>query len=123
MRALGEIGFAKPPTTQPEIQRQLQTIDQCLGVPESREELEPFLLRTQATGVDDLPRTQLNRVLRGAWYSPKFDDVGVQAVQRAEFDPRRSSDQAMIDGYLTYFPVERPAIGPLAAAAQRAADR
>jgi hypothetical protein len=86
-------------------------------------ELKPFLRSVAETGTKKLPRFQLNRVLRGAWVDPEFDEVGSLALDRAIGEPRRSSDQAVIDGYLTHFPVNRPIIGKLAEAASSAALR
>ena len=91
MHALGQTGFSKPPTTQPEIQKQLHLFDQSVGKADPVEELEPFLLRTQAAGVAKLGRTDLNKALRGAWFNAKFDDIGLQALERAEAEPRRLS--------------------------------
>ncbi|MBV1919020.1 MAG: hypothetical protein KUG65_13300 [Sphingomonadaceae bacterium] len=123
MQALAENGLAKPPATQPALRRQLAKLDASVGEAEPVVELRPFLEKSRSLGVLSLPRYELNRVLRGAWFDPEFDVLGMQAVDRASMDQRRSSDQAMIDGYLSYFPVERAVISPLASAAQRAADR
>ncbi|MGB3470570.1 MAG: EH signature domain-containing protein [Erythrobacter sp.] len=123
MEALGSSGLAKPPTTQPELQRQLAKLDASVGEAEPVVELKPFLRGAANRGTGGLPRFQLNRVLRGAWCDPEFDDLGVAALERADSDHRRSSDQAMIDGYLTYFPTGRPVMPKLAEAASRAAGR
>lgn len=123
MEALGSSGLAKPPTTQPELQRQLAKLDASVGEAEPVVELKPLLRGAANQGASGLPRFQLNRVLRGAWCDAEFDDLGVAALERAESEQRRSSDQAMIDGYLTYFPAGRPVMPKLAVAASRAADR
>lgn len=123
MEALASAGLAKPPTTQPELQRQLAKLDACVGEAESVVELKPFLRDAVERGADKLPRFQLNRVLRGAWCDQQFDALGQAALERADGDHRRSSDQAVIDGYLTYFPIERPIMPMLAEAASRAARR
>ncbi|MEE4209244.1 MAG: hypothetical protein V2I43_08265, partial [Parvularcula sp.] len=123
MEALGSSGLAKPPTTQPVLQRQLAKLDASVGEAEPVIELKPFLREATNMGAGGLPRFQLNRVLRGAWCDPEFDDLGVAALERADSDHRRSSDQAMIDGYLTYFPTGRPVMPKLAEAASRAAGR
>lgn len=123
MDALASAGLAKPPTTQPELQRQLAKLDASIGEAEPVVELKPFLRGAAENGAKALPRFQLNRVLRGAWCDPEFDDLGSAALDRAVEEQRRSSDQAMIDGYLTYFPVERPIMGRLAEAASGAALR
>jgi hypothetical protein len=123
MDALASAGLAKPPTTQPELQRQLAKLDASIGEAEPVVELKPFLRSVAKNGAGALPRFQLNRVLRGAWCDPEFDDLGSEALDRAVEEQRRSSDQAMIDGYLTYFPVGRPIMGKLADAASSAAQR
>ena len=123
MDALASAGLAKPPTTQPELQRQLAKLDASIGEAEPVVELKPFLRSAAENGAGALPRFQLNRVLRGAWCDPEFDDLGSEALDRAIEEQRRSSDQAMIDGYLTYFPVDRPIMGKLADAASSAAKR
>jgi len=123
MEALASAGLAKPPTTQPELQRQLAKLDACVGEAEPVVELKPFLRGAADTGANGLPRFQLNRVLRGAWCDPEFDELGVAALERADVDHRRSSDQAVIDGYLTYFPTGRSIMPMLAEAASRAAGR
>src|SRR3546814_13036040 len=66
MEALASAGLAKPPTTQPELQRQLAKLDACVGEAEPVIELKPFLRGAADTGANGLPRFQLNRVLRGA---------------------------------------------------------
>lgn len=123
MRVAGESGFPKSPGTQPEIQKQLHRFDEGVGTPEASEELVPFLRRARTAGPQRLRRHDLNRVLRGVWHDESFDDFGVDAVRRAELEAKRSTDQAMIEGYLTFFPYDRPSMIPLASAAQRAADR
>lgn len=123
MEALASAGLAKPPTTQPELQRQVARLDAGIGQAEPISELEPFLRGAVDRGAVALPRRELNRVLRGAWCDPEFDDLGAAALHRAEGENRRSSDQAVIDGYLTYFPFKRPIIRQLADAASRAAER
>lgn len=123
MDALASAGMAKPPTTQPELRRQLAKFDTNVGEAEPTVDLKPFLRGAVQTGAQALPRFQLNRVLRGAWCDAEFDDLGSAALDRAVGDLRRSSDQAVIDGYLTYFPTDRPIIGKLAAAASSAALR
>lgn len=123
MDALASVGLAKPPTTQPELQRQLAKLDASVGEAEPVVELKPFLREAADKGAGELPRFQLNRVLRGAWCDPEFDELGVTALARADVDQRRSSDQAVIDGYLTFFPVGRPILPMLAEAASRAASR
>ena len=123
MDALASAGLAKPPTTQPELQRQLAKLDASIGEAEPVVELKPFLRSAAENGAEALPRFQLNRVLRGAWCDPEFDELGYTALDRAVEEQRRSSDQAMIDGYLTYFPVDRPIMGKLAEAASSAALR
>ena len=123
MQTLADSGLAKPPTTQPELRRQLAKLDASVGEAEPVVELKPFLQASRKTGVHLIPRFQLNRVLRGAWFDMDFDDLGLEAIKRASTDQRRSSDQALIDGYLTYFPIGRPVIGRLAEAALAAAKR
>lgn len=123
MNAMGSAGLAKPPTTQPELQRQLAKFDASVGEPERAADLKPFLSSVAVSGAEALPRFQLNRVLRGAWCDPKFDNLGAAALERAEKEQRRSSDQAVIEGYLSYFPANRPIIGKLANAAANAALR
>ncbi len=123
MDALASVGLAKTPTTQPELQRQLAKLDASIGEPEPAVELKPFLRMAAENGAGTLPRFQLNRVLRGAWCDPEFDELGSAALGRAVEEQRRSSDQAMIDGYLTYFPVGRPIMEELAEAASSAALR
>jgi hypothetical protein len=123
MEALAEAGLARPPTTQPDLRRQLAKFDAKVGEAEPVSDLKPFLRMAEQQGTETLPRFQLNRVLRGAWCDPEFDALGVSALRRANSDPRRSSDQAVIDGYLTYFPTQRPAIASLASAAYDAANR
>lgn len=123
MQTLADSGLAKPPTTQPELRRQLAKLDASVGEAEPVVELKPFLQASRKTGVHLIPRFQLNRVLRGAWFDADFDDLGLEAIERASADQRRSSDQALIDGYLTYFPIGRPVIGRLAEAALAAAKR
>ncbi|HEY0085120.1 MAG TPA: EH signature domain-containing protein [Allosphingosinicella sp.] len=123
MNRLAEAGFPKGPTTQPEIQKQLHKFDQGVGAAEPTEDLLPFLERSRSKGVGHLRRFELNRVLRGAWCNAAFDDFGMEAVDRADGEGKRSADQALIEGYLSYFPYDRPVIGRFAKAARRAADR
>ena len=123
MDALASVGLAKPPTTQPQLQRQLAKLDASIGEAEPIVELKPFLRMAAESGADALPRFKLNRVLRGAWCDPEFDDLGSAALDRAVVERRRSSDQAMIDGYLTYFPVNRQIMRKLAEAASSVAMR
>jgi hypothetical protein len=123
MDALASAGLAKPPTTQPELQRQLTKLDASIGEVEPVIELKPFLRSAAENGAGSLPRFQLNRVLRGAWCDPEFDELGSAALSRAVEEQRRSSDQAVIDGYLTYFPIARPIMEKLADAASCAAQR
>ena len=123
MHALASAGFPKGPTTQPEIQKQLGQFDQGVGTAEPVEELLPFLERSRSKGVGQLRRYELNRVLRGAWCDAAFDDFGADAVERADHEGKRSSDQAIIEGYLSYFPHDRPVIDRFAGAARRAANR
>ncbi|MHA3793048.1 EH signature domain-containing protein [Sphingomonas sp. YL-JM2C] len=121
--AIAATGLAKPPTTQPELRRQLAKLDAVRGEAEPVVELLPFLEHSRAAGTASLARFELNRVLRGAWVDPGFDALGLDAIARAVREPRRSSDQAIIEGYLTYFPFLRPVIEPLGRAAREAADR
>ena len=123
MDAVASAGLAKPQITQPELQRQLAKLDASIGEAEPVFELKPFLRSAAESGARALSRVQLNRVLRGAWCDPEFDDLGSTALDRAADEQRRSSDQAIIDGYLTYFPAERPIMSKLADAASRAALR
>jgi hypothetical protein len=123
MDALASAGLAKPPTTHPDLQRQLAKLDESIGEAEPVVELKPFLRSAAEKSAEALPRFKLNRVLRGAWCDPEFDTLGSAALDRALADQRRSSDQAMIDGYLTYFPVGRPIMEKLAGAASSAAQR
>lgn len=124
MEALAGAGLAKPPTTQPELQRQFAKIAAAeIGETEPIIQLKPFLREAAHTGANQLPRYQLNRVLRGAWCDPEFDELGSAAIDRVVGEPRRSSDQAVIDGYLTYFPYDRPIMGKLASVASSAARR
>lgn len=123
MEALASAGLAKPPITQSELQRQLARLDASVSDAEPVVELKPFLREAADKGAGGLPRFQLNRVLRGAWCDPEFDELGVAALERADVDHRRSSDQAVIDGYLTYFPAGRSIMPMLAEAASRAAGR
>lgn len=108
MDALASAGLAKPPVTQPDLQRQLAKLDASIGEAEPVVELRPFLRSAAEKSAEALPRFKLNRVLRGAWCDPEFDTLGSSALDRALKDPRRSSDQAMINGYLTYFPIGGP---------------
>lgn len=123
MDALASAGLAKPPVTQPDLQRQLAKLDASIGEAEPVVELRPFLRSAAEKSAEALPRFKLNRVLRGAWCDPEFDTLGSSALDRALKDPRRSSDQAMINGYLTYFPIGRPIMEKLAGAASSAAQR
>lgn len=123
MDALASAGLAKPPVTQPDLQRQLAKLDASIGEAEPVVELRPFLRSAAEKSAEALPRFKLNRVLRGAWCDPEFDTLGSSALDRALKDPRRSSDQAMINGYLTYFPIGRPIMEKLAGAAASAAQR
>src|SRR5687768_1146688 len=99
MLALSGAGFPKPPTTQPEIQRQLHKLDQHGSKSAPVEDLLPFLTRARQRGAPALRRFELNRVLRGAWCDGSSDDLGAVAVTRAEREQKRSSDQAVIEGY------------------------
>lgn len=122
-RSLGEVGFPRSPTVQPEVLKQLKGLDQHVGTAEPVEDLYPFLERVGEKDVGDLRRFELNRVLRGAWCDGDFDTLGTEASERAVADTKRSSDQAMIEGYLSWFPADRDVIKPLARAAQTAAHR
>lgn len=121
--ALAAAGLAKPPTTQPELQRQLAKLDASICEAEPAVELKSFLRGAAENGAGALQRFHLNRVLRGAWCDPEFEVLGSEALDLANTERRRSSDQAMIEGYLSYFPAQRPIIGKLAEAASSAAAR
>lgn len=120
---IARAGFPRPPTTQPEIERQIHALDQQVGEAENVEALRPFLERALTSGASLLRRFELNRVLRGAWCEEHFDNLGREALVRAGDVAKRSSDQALIEGYLSWFPRGRGVIDELAHAAQRAADR
>jgi hypothetical protein len=122
-RAVGEAGFPRSPGVRTEVERQLQGLDQQVGAAEPVEDLRPWLERAARRGAANLRRFELNRALRGAWCEPEFDDLGLDAVHRGTAEARRSSDQATIEGYLTWFPGDRDVIGRLSAAARAAAER
>src|SRR3546814_21034184 len=83
MDALASAGLAKPPTTQPELQRQLAKLDASIGEAEPVVELKPYLRNSAENGAGALQRFKLNRVLRGAWCDPELDDLGSAAIDRA----------------------------------------
>ena len=123
MKKLGEVGLPKPPTTQPEVQKNFTLLDGSVGSVEPEEELIPFLERTEKTEPFNISRTSLNRILRGVWCEPKFDALALRALKHANADRRRSSDQAIIEGYLSWFPNNRNIIEQLSKAAHNAAMR
>ena len=123
LHSLAAGGFPRNPTVLPETERSFRLFDEAAGEPEPVEDLVPFLERSSARGVAALGRTELNRVLRGAWCDSRFDEFGMHALARADGEARRSSDQAMIDGYLGYFPRNRAVMGALSQATRRAAER
>ena len=116
-------GFPGLPTTLPEIEKAVRKLTPVLGEPEAIEDLLVFLARCSQSGIGAIRRRDLNRVLRGAWFDEQFDTLGVRALEESESSPRRSTDQAIIAGYIVYFPADRPIMPILASAANRAAKR
>lgn len=123
MHKVGANGFPKSPATQPAVQKKFALLDGSAGAAEPEEELIPFLEHAEKIDVSNISRAYLNRILRGAWCDSKFDILGAKALKCANDDIRRSSDQAIIEGYLSWFPHDRNIIEPLSKAAHSAAMR
>ncbi|MEE4210899.1 MAG: EH signature domain-containing protein, partial [Parvularcula sp.] len=112
--ALTRTGFPKPPTILPHVHHAFASLVGGVDTAEEQEELVPFLRRCKESDPSRLRRSDLNRVLRGAWCDGEFDNLGLAFVDIALGDRRSSSSRALIDGYLLYFPHERPVIHRLA---------
>jgi hypothetical protein len=112
--ALTRTGFPKPPTVLPHVHHAFARLMGGVDIVEKQEELVPFLRKCKERGLSRLRRSDLNRVLRGAWCDEEFDELGLAVVDIALGDPRSSSSRALVDGYLLYFPHERPVIHRLA---------
>lgn len=123
MLEVARAGLQRCPTTLPRVQKELNALDMSSSATEPLQELEPFLREAQRSGASSLKRSALNKVLRNAWLREEFDHVGEEALTRSLSDPSRSSDQAVIDGYLNWFPIGRPIMDVLAPAAEGAAMR
>ncbi|WP_206436068.1 EH signature domain-containing protein [Altericroceibacterium xinjiangense] len=124
MVALARAGFPQSPGVQTRVEKGFASLSEVSAVPaEDVVELKPFLAGAQGVGVPALRRSPFNRVLRGAWCDPEFDRLGLNALDRAVEESRRSSDQAVIEGYLSWFPVGRPAMDQLASAAELVSQR
>jgi hypothetical protein len=115
-------GFPKPPTVLPHIHHAFALMGGGVGDAEGHEQLIPFLRECAKRPVSDLRRSDLNRVLKGAWCDAEFDELGFNAIDRALQDERSSSARSLVDGYLLYFPSGRPGIEPLANACRRLAQ-
>ena len=122
-QARAKNGFPGLPTTLPAIEKAVRELTPVLGEPEAIEDLLVFLARCSQSGIGAIRRRDLNRVLRGAWFDEQFDTLGVRALEQSESNPRRSTDQAIIAGYIVYFPAGRPIMPILASAANHAAKR
>lgn len=109
-------GFPKPPTVLPLLHHAFAALGSGVDSAESAEELIPFLEHCQKRPAESLKRSELNRVLKGAWCDSAFDDLGLAALACAKSDERSSSTRNLIDGYLLYFPHDRASIEPLAKA-------
>lgn len=120
--ALTKTGFPRPPSVLPHVHHAFATLAGGVGMIEDEDELVPFLRRCKSVDAAHLRRSDLNRVLRGAWCDEEFDDLGVAVLDLALNDPRSSSSRALIDGYLLYFPDERPVIRRLADACAQLVD-
>ena len=114
--ALTRTGFPKPPSLLPHVHHAFATLAGGVGMIEDQDELVPFLRRCMRVDPSHLRRSDLNRVLRGAWCDEEFDELGAAVVDLALNDPRSSSSRALIDGYLLYFPYERTIMQRLAKA-------
>lgn len=123
MHKMGAHGLPKTSTNQPAIQKSFALLDGTAGIVEPLEDLIPFLERVRKTDCSKISRTSLNRILRGAWCDSKFDALAIRALKHANDHRRRSSDQAIIEGYLSWFPYDRNIIQQLSKAAHSAAMR
>lgn len=114
-------GFPRPPKILPHIHHAFALIGGDVAAAEDHEELIPFLRECRKQPLGDLRRTDLNRVLKGAWCDAEFDELGLEAIDRALEDERNSSTRSLLDGYILYFPSDRPVIEPLANACRELA--
>lgn len=114
--ALTRIGFPRPPSVLPHVHHAFASLEGEVEVAEDQEELVPFLRRCMGDDPSRLRRSDLNRVLRGAWCDEQFDELGLAVIDLALKAPRSKSSRALIDGYLIYFPHERSIIQILARA-------
>ncbi|MBH0114372.1 hypothetical protein I5E68_15610 [Novosphingobium sp. YJ-S2-02] len=116
MADLASHGFPNPPTTLPQLHHAFANLETGVEESEPREELVPFLRRCATVGIRTLRRSELNRLLRGVWCDAEFEGLGLNAIECALQDRKNSTTKALIDGYLLYFPMGRPAMEPLAEA-------
>jgi hypothetical protein len=123
MKSLSKAGLPKAPTVQTFIQKAAASLSEGADAPEEIDELIPFLETCKGTAVGGLKRGDLNRLLRGVWCEDRFDDLGHDALQRADVDERRSTDAAVIEGYLNWFPQNRSVMLTLSECADRVAKR
>lgn len=123
VESFSKAGYPRSPTTRTSIERSLEGMAPQCGSGETLSELRPFLRQMLSRPAGGLKRSELNRILRGAWCEECFDVLGLDATARTVAEARRSSDQALIEGYLSWFPAKREVMPQLAAAARIAADR
>lgn len=123
MEGLARHGFPKPPSILPSIHHAFAKLGSGVDEAEELEELIPFLRRCQSLEISSLKRGALNRLLRGVWCDPEFEELGKAAVERAVSDDKSSTTKALIDGYLLYFPADRDVIVFLSAACRSLAEK
>ena len=123
MSAVAANGLPKPPTTQLHVQLQLPKLGSQVGEAKPRSDLLPFLRESARVGVDALRRFELSRVLKTAWCDAEFDSLGIDALKRAAMEQRKRGDAATVNGYLVYFPADRPIINEVSRFAKAAAER
>lgn len=119
---MAKAGFPKPPKVLPHIQNAFAMAFDGFEESEPKEELISFLRECQGSDLSNFKSRELKRILRGAWISDEFDELGLLALRAAEQDPKAQTAKAAILGYLLHFPAERDAMSTLAMHCQKMTD-
>lgn len=123
IQTLAANGLPAPITTLPAVEVAMRQMGANLGELEGREELLTFLKKCREKGVSNLSKQQINRVLRGGPAFTEYLSFALEVAQKADLDPRPTSDRAVIEGYLLNYPEDEDALKHLGALAKKAANR